>query len=242
MVDERDGRLAAGRPPAASPFIRDDDGTLPLASAIRQALGAASVCWSEPPTGTFRSDDANAIADMLAAEISRRGPHTAMLDLLGLPREPDGLRWERWDEHAIEIEVAELLYAYVRAAKPTHVLELGAGRSTIVIAAALEANSHGFLWSEEPERVWVGQVRRWLRDVGLSYRAQVYERDGVTEYAPDLVFIDCAHERRATTITIWAGTAAALIVHDANAYREQLEPLGGSFIPTARGLWMRGVR
>lgn len=47
-------------------FYREDDGSLPLESAVFQALGAASVCWDTlEGAGVFHSDEANEIGDAL---------------------------------------------------------------------------------------------------------------------------------------------------------------------------------
>lgn len=46
-------------------FVPDHDGTLDLESAVHQALGAASVCWTEPPRGIFDSDRAREIGQAL---------------------------------------------------------------------------------------------------------------------------------------------------------------------------------
>lgn len=46
-------------------FTLDEDGTLSLESAVFQALGYASVCWSEPPRGVFESERAKEAGDKL---------------------------------------------------------------------------------------------------------------------------------------------------------------------------------
>jgi hypothetical protein len=48
-------------------FTYADDGHLTLESAIYQALGYASVCWSETPTGIFDSDRCKEAGDALIA-------------------------------------------------------------------------------------------------------------------------------------------------------------------------------
>ena len=54
-------------------FQRGHDGSLPVESAVFQALGAASMCWSETPKGIFDSTRAKEIGDKL-------------LELLGHPQ------------------------------------------------------------------------------------------------------------------------------------------------------------
>jgi hypothetical protein len=50
-------------------FQRENDGTLTRQAAIFQALGAASVCWSETPSGIFDSTRAKEIGEKLLAEL-----------------------------------------------------------------------------------------------------------------------------------------------------------------------------
>lgn len=51
-------------------FTREEDGSLSKESAIFQALGAASMCWSESPKGIFDSTKAKEIGDALIAELN----------------------------------------------------------------------------------------------------------------------------------------------------------------------------
>lgn len=44
-----------------------DEGHLSLESAVHQALGYASVCWSEPPTGVFLTRQVKSAGDALIA-------------------------------------------------------------------------------------------------------------------------------------------------------------------------------
>jgi hypothetical protein len=46
-------------------FTRGHDGSLPVESAVFQALGAASMCWSETPKGIFDSTRVKEIGDKL---------------------------------------------------------------------------------------------------------------------------------------------------------------------------------
>ena len=47
-------------------FVTEEDGSLTLASAVFQALGAASVCWEKPEgAGIFDSTRAREIGDAL---------------------------------------------------------------------------------------------------------------------------------------------------------------------------------
>lgn len=53
-------------------FDPDEDGNLSLESAVFQALGTASVCWSEAPTGVFDSVRTKEIGDALI-EVIKEG-------------------------------------------------------------------------------------------------------------------------------------------------------------------------
>ncbi len=50
---------------AAFKFSPEQDGTLPLRTAVTQAIGAASVCWDGVPHGVFLPDRAMEIVDAL---------------------------------------------------------------------------------------------------------------------------------------------------------------------------------
>src|SRR5580698_10021731 len=71
-------------------FDRDHDGTLKLENAIFQAIGAASVCWTETPSGVFDSDKAKIIADKLIAEIKSTSRMGVLLGEVVKLVAPDG--------------------------------------------------------------------------------------------------------------------------------------------------------
>lgn len=48
-------------------FQYEEDGSLSRESAVFQALGAASMCWSKVPSGIFESDRAKEIGDKLCS-------------------------------------------------------------------------------------------------------------------------------------------------------------------------------
>jgi len=53
-------------------FRPDEDGNLLLHTAVFQALGAASMCWSETPGGVFESERASEIGHALLDLIGER--------------------------------------------------------------------------------------------------------------------------------------------------------------------------
>lgn len=68
--------LAASGEPFA--FVQYDGNPLDLRAAVSQALGAASMCWTEPPTGVINSDRAAEVYRNLmafVAEWHREGFH-----------------------------------------------------------------------------------------------------------------------------------------------------------------------
>jgi len=104
------------------------------------------------------------------------------------------------DYYAIEQSTALLLYALVRHAKPSLVIEVGVadGRSTQVILSALDANQHGRLVSldvvEGVGAVVAGHPRwsLWIREQGR--RANRHFDELLTRAgAPDLFFHDGSH-------------------------------------------------
>jgi predicted O-methyltransferase YrrM len=62
-------------------------------------------------------------------------------------------RWHSTDDHSTEVEVSELVAAFVRALQPDLVFETGAawGQTSELIGRALVANGQGFLVTTEPD-------------------------------------------------------------------------------------------
>lgn len=53
-------------------FVREEDGSLSLQTAVQQAIGAASMCWSGiEKAGVFQADRAIAISEKLLGEIEK---------------------------------------------------------------------------------------------------------------------------------------------------------------------------
>lgn len=61
--------------PSPFAFTYDEDGTLSAQSAIFQALGAASMAWTETPSGVFESEWAKEIGDALLDFLHLDQPH-----------------------------------------------------------------------------------------------------------------------------------------------------------------------
>lgn len=125
-----------------------------------------------------------------------------------------------WGGMPIELEMAVLLYAVVRYAKPRLVVESGAGsgRSSVAIARAICANGAGRLVTFEPDPEFRGPLER------VFAKAEFVEvRDGLARESglePDLVFVDTGGgpECRQPEIDHWVGHPGKpiVIVHDGN--------------------------
>ena len=74
------------------------------------------------------------------SDLTRPGPHC-----------PHPERWHAHDGMATEVEVLELVAAFVRALQPDFVVETGTHRGfgAVAIGQALLANGHGRLWTLE---------------------------------------------------------------------------------------------
>jgi predicted O-methyltransferase YrrM len=69
---------------------------------------------------------------------------------------------------AVAPETAELLAVLVRRHRPSRVLELGSGASTVILGLALRRAGGGTLVSIDHDAAWAGQTRGWLADHGLG--------------------------------------------------------------------------
>lgn len=152
-----------------------------------------------------------------------------------------------WGDAGAELEVLEMLWALVRAEKPRVIWESGAGRSTIQMGHALEANHVGLLESYERDAEWTEMIRDLLVRAGID-RAGVYNeaipdpRSG----NPNMVFLDSGlggpDDPRPAEIVAWLGAPVLLAVHDCFVYERLLREQGGYVVRTPRGLWLRDRR
>jgi predicted O-methyltransferase YrrM len=113
--------------------------------------------------------------------------------------------------YAVDADLASVLRSQIRHGGHRHIVEFGAGMSTLTMALALEElGGEGTIVSFEASRVFAEQVTQMLADAGLSGRAKVvhaplglhvvngsevqwHDPDDVRGQAPadiDLVFID----------------------------------------------------
>lgn len=129
----------------------------------------------------------------------RRRDKAALLARLGLPGDamPNLGSWKA------DIGFLTRLTDWIEALRPAHVVELGAGASSLIIARALQLHGGGMLTSFDQHGAFVEATRGWLVDHGLSvdlrhaplvtasppWPALWYALDGVPE-SIDLLLID----------------------------------------------------
>jgi hypothetical protein len=143
-----------------------------------------------------------------------------------------------WDTMAVELEVAELLYALVRQMKPQLVIEAGSGRgySSVFLACALRDNGKGTLISYEPDDTYALEATARLCD--LPARVVHGRSTGHDGSAPGFVFVDSLGDYRESDIAHWLPTGALVAIHDANGYPPETFPSTGVLLTAGRGLWI----
>lgn len=154
---------------------------------------------------------------------------------------PNGDDWRAFDDMAVELEVAEFLYALVRIEKPSIVIESGSGKgySTLAIAGALQRNGRGSLRSFEPEDEFRSIAKARTEDIP---NVTIYKGDTtINNLSADLVFLDSGPLTRWQEITYWLDRPCTLVIHDARRY-SVLKGKGGNVYRCPRGLWVRTVR
>ena len=109
-----------------------------------------------------------------------------------------------WSDWSLSPDSILTLVSFLPSSRTSHVVECGAGLSTVYLAQHLRAIGKGHLWSVEHDPAWAVRVRRWLDERHLSGWATVvdaplkdgwYDRDALhetlTEAAPiDLLTVD----------------------------------------------------
>lgn len=160
---------------------------------------------------------------------------TAMIAEAGI--DEGGFR--AWDDMAVEAEVAELLFAFVRVLKPLVVVESGTGKgyASKAIAQALADNGVGVLHTFEPLSHIRSAAHARLAGLPVEFH-DGYACDHWAGHA-DLVFVDSWGEQRPREIAYWLPRQVRMIVHDAKEHAALLPVHGGVSFATPRGLWVR---
>jgi predicted O-methyltransferase YrrM len=77
------------------------------------------------------------------------------------------MKFPSWDATATDAETLEVLAALIRLQKPSVVVEAGTyrGHGALYMAAALEANGRGILWTADPVDHGQGEALEGVRNV-----------------------------------------------------------------------------
>jgi predicted O-methyltransferase YrrM len=154
--------------------------------------------------------------------------------------------WTAEDDDSTELEVAELVGAFVRALQPEVVVETGTawGVTAAAIGRALSANAHGRLVTAEPNDERAAAARR--RCEGLPVEVVTARSFEVDWPAPiDFAWLDSHMPIRADefrSLRPRMRTGAIVGLHDAGpqhghrAEWEAIEGLRCIYLPTPRGV------
>ena len=148
---------------------------------------------------------------------------------------------------AVELEVAELLYALVRQTKPLLVVECGAGEgySSVFIAQALADNGQdGRLFAFEQDPVYAERATARLEFPPAAVVRGFSHEHGFS-LDPDLVFIDTLGEHRDKDMAYWFNHPGRplIVIHDAAHYPPDVFAAGeGVLLGSGRGVWIGRAR
>ena len=87
-----------------------------------------------------------------------------MLNAFMSPRRP----LPPWEAYMASAELLECIWQLIHKERPTRVLELGSGMSTLVIAYALESTGQGTLCSLEDHAGYAARTRRYVKSAGAQ--------------------------------------------------------------------------
>lgn len=174
------------------------------------------------------------------------------LDALRAQATIDEGNFRAFTHMAVELEVAELLYALVRQTKPNLVVECGAGEgySSAFIAQALADNGFGTLASFEQDSKYAEIAAERLRFLpgtvtrGFSHEYGAHTTADEMHY-PALVFIDTLGEHRDKDMAYWFGHPGRplIVIHDAAHYPPDVFAAGeGVLLGSGRGVWIGRAR
>jgi predicted O-methyltransferase YrrM len=108
---------------------------------------------------------------------------------------PEPRRWRAFDGMSIELEVGELLAAFVRALKPNTIIETGTHRgiAATYMGRALRENGSGHLVTCEIDRALANEAIERIRNEGLEKQVFVECISSLELLIPtkiDMLFID----------------------------------------------------
>lgn len=141
-----------------------------------------------------------------------------------------------------DVGTRDLLYCYCINLRPKRVLELGThmGFAAVVIAAALQRNGYGRLYSVEPHEPHRAIARRSLVEAGLGAHVELVDglstdhsvQEKLRALAPfDIIYIDADHSFEAAyqDIALCAeliGDNGIMILHDVGRTSTDVDPTG----------------
>ena len=143
-----------------------------------------------------------------------------------------------WDDFAVEVETALLLFSLVRQSKPLLAIESGTGQgiSTAFIAEALVMNGEGELVTFETSDFFADAARESMKGLPVTVEQGLSR---TTQRRPQFVFLDGATDERVAEITFWLThpNRPLTVVHDARRdYPFHLAE--GVYIPGNDGVWI----
>jgi predicted O-methyltransferase YrrM len=130
---------------------------------------------------------------------------------------------------------AQLLYGLVRALQPAVVLEWGTGYgwSGLHLAAALERNQRGVLYTVEINPTRQEHAQRHIAAAGLSHRVE-FRAPPPPGVGYDFVYLDAEHDvdgvrRYLTFVQEWLAPHGCVLVHDALWLDHVRQAAGGAW-------------
>ncbi|MEM8698942.1 MAG: class I SAM-dependent methyltransferase [Pseudomonadota bacterium] len=119
----------------------------------------------------FRRRIRKAASGEAAGKQGAKGAHERLMEKLDLAPGtlPRGGDWRIGDDLLL------LLIERMRASPPDHVVELGSGLSTAVIARQMELSDRGKLWSVEHDASFLDETQAMLETHGLAHRVRLIE-------------------------------------------------------------------
>jgi predicted O-methyltransferase YrrM len=144
---------------------------------------------------------------------------------------PNPTLWQCYDGVATEVETVQLLYALVRAIKPTTIVETGTylGAGTVWLARAVKDNKKGFVHSCDCDPGAVQSAKLLLDRENLLHHVNVERIDSLSFIRQfpeiDFAFLDSSMEGRvkeAELVLPVLSPRGFIAVHDTNTHHARV--------------------